>query len=116
MRHPISKVGSTRSGQAIVMFFTDDEEFIARTFNELTLEDHFDAWAVFQRLMIRSKRKLGEETDEYARYRDSTERHRSYLTQEFVATEMQRLSLATSIDLVRFAAPLTEHIFVDDRT
>ena len=114
VRHPISKVGTTRSGRAIVTFLTTDEIAISRLMEEFALADHFDAWAVFQRLTIRAKRRIGEEADEYVLYIQSAERHRRYLNSEFITAQMQRLSLATAIDLMRFAAPLTEHVFFDD--
>ena len=68
MNHPTSKVGATRSGRDIVMYLTDDEEFTIQGLAELTLAEHFDAWAVFQRLAIRAKRKCGEGGVEFERY------------------------------------------------
>ena len=110
MNHSLSKVGTTRSGRDIVIYLTDDEEFTTQRLAALTLEEHFDAWAVFQRLAIRAKRKCGEGAVEFKRYVDWTRRHELHLTEVFIAEEKVRLKLSTVFDLMRFAVKHTDPI------
>ena len=112
MTPPISKVGTARSGRAIVMYLTEDQEFIAQRLAEFALAEHFDAWAVFQRLAVRAKRKWGIDSNECKRYLDCTTLHGQRLTRLFIAAEMQRLELATVFHLMTYAAKLSDNAHV----
>ena len=113
MRMPTLKVGTARSGLAICIFTTEDQGYIQSQLQILSAADHFDAWAIFERLTVRELRRSGEMSDWVVKYQYYAKLHQSINSEEFMLSEMARLGLATSLDLVRFAAKLTEKIFLD---
>jgi hypothetical protein len=107
------KIGTGRSGKLICTFTTDDWTVIAQQVASYRSEDHFDSWVVFERLTVREVRRLGETSAEYSRYLRYAKFHAESITDEFIEAEKLRLGLVTSPDLVRFAAKLTEDVFLD---
>jgi len=107
------KVGTARSGRSIFTYATEDRSHIETIIKDCILADHFDAWTIFQRLAAREKRRNGIISKHYGEYELFMNLHRMCLTDAFIDEEKMRLSLATSPDLVRFAAQMTEHIFLD---
>ncbi len=113
MKLPKQKIGTARSGRIIYTFASDDWHLIQQQVENFNAEDHFDAWAIFERLTVRALRRLGDVTSDYARFFRYSDFHRGSLSSEFIDEEKLRLGLATSPDLVRFAAELTEDVFLD---
>ncbi len=107
------KIGTARSGRGIYIFTTGDWELIRKQTEGFSDADHFDAWVVFERLTVRELRRRSDTTSDYTRYLRYVDLHRERLSFEFIESERLRLGLATSPDLVRFAAKLTENIFLD---
>jgi len=107
------KAGTARSGRAICTYATTNRSHIETLIQDCTEAEHFDAWAIFQRLAAREIRRRGQHSDQLMEYQMLTELHREHLTDLFIEDEKGRLGLATSPDLVRFARQLTEDIFRD---
>jgi hypothetical protein len=113
MKIPRQKIGTCRSGKVINTFMTDDSAIIGQQVASYISADHFDAWVVFERLTVRSMRRFGQFSADYSRFIRYASIHRGFISDEFIADEKLRLGLATSPDLVRFAAKLTEDVFLD---
>lgn len=113
MKIPALKIGTARSGSVIVIFVTDDKTYVEEQVRPLTEADHFDAWAIFERLSIPELRRSGYESDQFYQYQWYAKLHQEYLTDAFIEAEMTRSTLKTSLDLLRFAAKLTEKVFLD---
>ena len=113
MQIPTQKIGTARSGRVIKTFTTDDWEIVKQQNESYSSEDHFDAWVVFERLTVRAMRRFGAFSAEYSRFIRYASIHKGCISDEFIAAEKLRLGLATSPDLVRFAAKLTEDVFLD---
>jgi len=107
------KVGTARSGCQISTYITDDQSYIEAMIKCFSASDHFDAWAIFQRLAAREIRRGRQESNQYKEYRLHMDLHEAHLTDAFMAAERKHLGLHTSPDLVRFAVQLTDHIFLD---
>lgn len=113
MKIPRQKIGTTRSGEIIYTFTTSDWDLIRQQTRDFSAEDHFDAWVIFERLTVRELRRHSDETADYFRFFRYSDFHRESITAGFIQAEKLRLGLATSPDLVRFAAKLTEDVFLD---
>jgi len=113
MKVPTMKIGVARSGTVIYIFATDDQELINQQLRVFSPGDHFDAWVVFERLTVREFRRVGEGTSDFTKFREYAKLHQGKMTNQFIDAEMSRLGLVTSLDLVRFAAKLTENFFLD---
>lgn len=113
MKIPRQKVGTCRSGKVINTFMTDDWKIIEQQVASYISADHFDAWIVFERLTVRAMRRTGDFSADYSRFIRYASIHKGCISDEFIAAEKLRLGLATSPDLVRFAAKLTEDVFLD---
>lgn len=113
MKVPREKIGTCRSGKVINTFFTDYWEIIEQQVAGYNSADHFDAWVVFERLTVRTMRRVGHFSEDYSRFFRFASIHKACISDEFIAAEKLRLGLATSLDLVRFAAKLTEDVFLD---
>jgi hypothetical protein len=107
------KVGTARSGRAICTYATEDQHHIETMVADCNESDHFDSWAVFQRLAAREARRTGKPSAQFLEYQLLTDIHYKRMTQKFIAEEKARLKLPTSLDVVRFAVQLTEKIFQD---
>jgi len=113
MEVPTLKIGTARSGHVIYIFVTDDQEFINRQLRSFGSADHFDAWVIFERLTVREFRRVGDGTANFTKFREYAKLHQGKMTNQFIDAEMACLGLTTSLDLVRFAAKLTENVFLD---
>jgi hypothetical protein len=113
LKIPTLKIGTTRSGSLVVIFVTDDKKTVEDLVRPLSEADHFDAWAIFERLSIRELRRSGYESAQFNQSQWYAKLHQEYLTDAFIEAEMTRSALKTSLDLLRFAAKLTEKVFLD---
>ena len=113
MQIPTQKIGTARSGRVINTFTTDDWEIVKQQIESYSSEDHFDAWVIFERLTVRELRRLGDHSTDYAIFLRYANLHRKKIPIKFIQAEKSRLGLTTSPDLVRFAAKLTEDVFLD---
>lgn len=113
MRIPIIKIGTSRSGNTVCIFVTDDEAYIQNQLGNLSAVEHFDAWAIFERLTAREFRRDGFKTHHFSKYEWYAKKHQAHMTEHFITVEMARLGFRTSLDLLRFAAELTEEVFLD---
>ena len=107
------KVGNARSGRQILTYGTDDQIYIEAMIKDFNASEHFDAWTIFQRLAAREIRLGRREPRQYTEYELFMHLHKSHLTDAFIVAERTLLKLPNSPDLVRFAAQLTDQIFLD---
>jgi len=71
-------VGRTTSGKAVVAFFRlEIRTFPHPSTADFTIHDHYEAFAIFAYLTVRSKRRWGDHSEDYVRYYDHSMYHRS---------------------------------------
>ncbi len=106
-------VATSRSGSKIFSFKLQDLEHQRQRLELMCFDDHFDAWAVFQRLAVLAIRKYGVDSEAYSSYLMQANLHRVFLTEEIIINMKKKLALKTSIDLMQFAAKLCDDILID---
>lgn len=69
-------VGDTRSGKVVIAFLPNEVmHFPHPSTKNFTLEDHYEAFAIFAHLMLRAKRRFGENSEDYSRYMEHATAH-----------------------------------------
>jgi len=99
LKTPTQRFGQTRSGKAICTYLTDDPTTVAESFKDFSSEDDFDAYALFQYLMMREVRRAGE-SEENKQFTLWSTFHEKRLTDADRAAKMKALLLVTSIHIV----------------
>ena len=112
MKAPRQRFGQTRSGMDICTYLTDDPTTVAEAFKDYSSEDDFDAYALFQHLIIREVRRAGE-SDENKRFALWSAFHEKRLTDAGKAAQMSALSLVTSIHIVKHGKGRADRFFRD---
>ena len=112
MKTPTQRFGQTRSGKVICTYLTDDPTTVAEAFEDFSNEDDFDAYALFQHLMIREVRRAVE-TEDRGRFTMWSAFHEKRLADADKAAQMKALSLVTSIDVVHYGKRRADHFLVD---
>lgn len=112
MNTPAQRFGQTRSGKAICTYLTDDPSAEAESFKEFSREDDFDAYALFQYLIIRELRREGgaAENNRFALW---SVFHEKRLGDQEKTAQMRALSLVTSIDVAKHGKCRADHFFRD---
>ena len=106
-------LATARSGYKICSYQIEDIEHLSCRLEAMSIDEHFDAWAVFQRLALLAKRHHGEASEAYEQFLLHFEVHGSFLSKAAIARIKKELNLSTSIDLMRFAAQLTENVLTE---
>jgi hypothetical protein len=78
-----------------------------------TKSDHFDAYALFQFLIVRELGRHGRSSHEITKYRKLGSFHELELSSDEFRTEMQLLSLATIFDVSKHGRGCSDSIFHD---
>ena len=95
-------VGVTRTGTTIVQdSMESDEEFMFKS-RELSLADLFDYFCAYQWLSIRTKRKYGQDSDEFKWWDNRTSQIEEVLGRSAILQIKSELKLITSHELVKF--------------
>ena len=110
MKTPEQRFGQTRSGKAICTYITEDSTMMTEAFKDFSTKDDFDAYALFQHLLIRELRRAGE-SDEYQRYLRWSAFHEQRLGDQEKAAQMAALSLVISIDVAQHGKGRADHFF-----
>ena len=105
--------GETRSGKGILSYQTDDIIYIEEQIHNFDPHDHFDAYCLFQWLLISAIRKHGPNSSEFNEYTIMSTVHFDYLSAEFIDIEMKDLSLVTSIDVAKHGKSLLKDFFLE---
>ena len=113
MQLPEQRLGSTRSGKLIRYLLTDDANELANLTLNYRSEDHFDAYALFQFLVMRELSRLGADSVHIVRYDQLGRYHKKRLTKQERADQMVMLSIATIFDVVNFGKSRADPIFHD---
>ena len=113
MKQPEQRLGSTRSGMIIRYHITDDTEELTKLTHNYRSEDHFDAYALFQFLLMRELSKYGRESVHIKRYELHGRFHKNRLTRRERAYQMTALALTTIFDIVNFGKSRADPIFHD---
>ena len=102
------EIGTTRSGTVIEYRPQENiDEF--RIFVEaLSIQDRFDLNAMLQVLIVKAKRRHGEESIDFLWWKIRLEEVMKQLTQEEIDKQNLPLGLKTSYDLVRFGMNLLQ--------
>ena len=113
MKLPEQRLGSTRSGKLIRYLLTDDADELANLTKNYRSEDHFDAYALFQFLVMRELSRYGRDSIHVDRYDQLSQFHQERLSAQQIAAEMVGLSLTTIFDVVNFGKSRADPIFHD---
>ena len=113
MQNDEIQVATARSGLKIISYVIGNQEQLHERLVLMTPDDHFDAWAVLQRLAVLAIREFGENSMEYQRYLIQINAHSVFLSDTTIANMRKKLALKTSIDLMQFAAMLCEDVVID---
>lgn len=106
---PQFHVANSRSGKKIYLFETSDIGYVMAKTADQDEHDQFDAYCVFEHLMIRSFKRFGSESKEFRQSAFLGSYYVSKMGTEFLALEKEALGLATSIDLVNHGKSLCKH-------
>ncbi len=71
----VNKFGKTRLGKDIVLLVEDDSASELTLYYDFTIDDHFDAYAVFEYLALREKRRSGEDSLWFDRFLQQVRYH-----------------------------------------
>jgi len=112
LKTPTQRFGQTRSGKVICTYLTDDPTTVAESFKDFSSEDDFDAYALFQHLMIREVRRAVE-TEDRGRFTMWSAFHEKRLADADKAAQMKALSLVTSIHIVEHGKGRADLFFRD---
>ena len=113
MQLPEQRLGSTRSGKLIRYLLTDDADELANLTKNYRSEDHFDAYALFQFLVMKELSRLGADSVHIVRYDQLGYFHKSQLSIQDIAAQMVGLYLTTIFDVVNFGKSRADPIFHD---
>ena len=113
MQLPEQRLGSTRSGKLIRYLLTDDAYELANLTQHYRSEDHFDAYALFQFLVMRELSRLGADSVHIVRYDQLGYFHKSQLSIQDIGAQMVGLYLTTIFDVVNFGKCRADPIFHD---
>ncbi len=113
MKIPSQRFGKTRSGKDISTYSSGDPALVASLVNDFSPSDSFDAMALFQYLLIRARRRAGEDSDDFRRMALHEQCHSQRLTRRELESEMRVLSLVTSIDMVQYGKGRADYFFID---
>ena len=74
-------VGKTRDGKSVFMYLITEQigAIIHPRNSDFTMEDHFDAYSIFEYLTLREKRKKGEDSRYYLSYAEHVLLHSDFL-------------------------------------
>jgi hypothetical protein len=112
LKTPTQRFGQTRSGKVICTYLTDDPTMVAESFTDFSSEDDFDAYALFQYLMMREVRRTGV-SRENKQFTLWSVFHENRLTDADRAAQMKALSLVISIHIVNHGKGRADHFFRD---
>ena len=101
--------GDTRSQKEVCSYDTDDMQFIEAQTKEYKIPDRFDAVCIFEFRALQSLRQYGEDSVEFERMHMMQQFHRSQMSDEQFANEMESLGLVTSIDIRNHGESLIKH-------
>lgn len=110
---PSQIFGKTRSSKDICTYSSEDPALVASLVNDFSPSDSFDAMALFQYLLIRARRRVGEDSDDFRRMALHELCHSQRLTHQELELEMRVLLLVTSIDMVQYGKGRAHHFFID---
>ena len=116
MKLPAQRFGETRSGKAINTYSIDDPTEIADVLKEFTVEDDFDAFALFQHLVRRELRRRdrdSQESADFLRFDEWSLVHENRLDPQEKQHQMVSLSLVTSIAVAEYGNGRADHLFRD---
>jgi len=113
MQHPEQRLGSTRSGKLIRYLLIEDAHELANLTHNYRSEDHFDAYALFQFLVMRELSRYGRDSIHVERYDQLSQFHQEQLSAQQIAAEMVGLYLSTIFDVVNFGKSRADPIFHD---
>ena len=115
MKHFGQIVGYTRSGRTIFGFLPGGPaEFPHPEHVEFSASDHFDAYVVFELLVLRAKRKHGEGSSEHDMYGWHLQFHRnSFTSKSSFEEEKLRAGCRDAFDSSRLGRSLVRPEFQD---
>ena len=103
--------GETRMGRKIQLFYEHDEVYLPDTMRDFSAHNHFDAFALFEFLLIEAYRRAVDDPQEYQQLVEMHEFHGGELSESFIAEEKEKLGIITSIDFCNYGKSRLRAIF-----
>ena len=104
-------LGDTRSCKKIKLFYQQDIGYIQRITRDFSFQDHFDAMALFEYLLVEAYRKATEDPLEYRRLHEMHHFHQGQTSPSFRDKEREKLGISTSIDFCNYGKSRLRAIF-----
>ena len=101
MKIPPQRFGECRSGKPICTYLTDDRSERADLVKDFNMEDHFDAFALFQHLLRREIGRKSPLADELQRFQIWSDLHYGRISGTAMTALKDGLSIITSLDIVK---------------
>ena len=108
------QVGTTRSSRAIRQPLSTDDEVLLELTIDYAVEDHFDAYAVFQYLLSREIASWGAESPRISLYDRMSNYHFKNIGDEDLEQQKKVLRLATIFDVINFGESRSHSILPHD--
>jgi hypothetical protein len=97
-----SLVGFTSSQKPIYQYEVGDSKHLSQGVSKFTDEDCFDAFAVFDYLMLVYWRRFGELSHEYADGGNMMNFYREHLSSEYIEKRQAEICLTTAFDVSKY--------------
>ena len=97
-----SLVGYTSSNKPIYQYYAADIKHMSQDVADFSKEDYFDAFAVFDYLLLVYWRKYGEFSQEYTDGRSMWVFHNARISKEYKEQHRVELRLFTAFDLSNY--------------
>ena len=111
MINATQKLGATRSSKPIRQTVNTDFDTLKDITLDYCLDDHFDAYALFQYLLSPEFAKLGRDSSRLKIYDNIANFHREWLEALENTAQKRKLSLTTIFDVIEFGKSRADPIF-----
>ena len=109
------KLGITRSARPIFQPVKTNTDILQKLTTEYTMEDNFDAYALFQYLLAKELATEGNKSPRLKIYDTISKFHLRRLGKLNLEICKRHLSIATIFDVVEFGKSRADSIFVSNR-
>ncbi len=110
----MNKVGKTRTGKHINIYLSDGDIRDSISIANFSMDDHFDAFAVYEYLALRSKRRNGEDCHWLKRFSNLAIYHeRILLNNKEMEYAAERAAVHGALDLREHGKHLSSKEFQD---
>ena len=113
MKIPAQRFGETRSGKPICTYHTEDASARSALLKNFNVDDDFDAFALFQYLLLREVRRRPTNSHDVKRFQSWSDLHAQRIGGAAFSILKVRLFIITSLDLVKYGKRRADRLFRD---